>query len=127
LLHRVRAEFDELRGLKLTFAQVRRLFGLRDDVCQRVLDTLMREGFLYVGVGELYERRGWEIFRGRAGSASATEHRETRNGANSQQQVLRAPGVSGTVELIGGAVRSSGTPAVESCPLPVGSPVRWTS
>ena len=37
LLQRVRAEFDELRGLKLRVGQVRRLIGLREDVCQRIL------------------------------------------------------------------------------------------
>lgn len=56
LLHRVRAEFNELRGLKLTLAQARRLFALREDVCQRVLNTLMREGLLHVGAGGLYAR-----------------------------------------------------------------------
>jgi hypothetical protein len=29
---------------------------LREDVCQRVLNTLMREGLLHVGVGGLYAR-----------------------------------------------------------------------
>jgi hypothetical protein len=57
LLHRVRAEFDELRGLKLTLAQARRLFGLREDVCQRVLNTFVREGLLHAGAGYLYARR----------------------------------------------------------------------
>ena len=46
LLHRVWAEFGELRGLKLTLAQARRLFGLREDICFRVLNTLIRDGLL---------------------------------------------------------------------------------
>jgi hypothetical protein len=57
LLHRVRAEFEELRGLKLTLAQAQRLFGLREDVCQRVLNTLVREGLLRVGPRNLYARK----------------------------------------------------------------------
>jgi hypothetical protein len=57
LLHGVRAEFDELRGLKLTLAQAQRLFGLREDVCQRVLNTLVRDGFLRVGPRNLYTRK----------------------------------------------------------------------
>jgi hypothetical protein len=37
----VAGEYAELPGLKLTRAQARRLFGLRADVCDRVLDTLV--------------------------------------------------------------------------------------
>jgi hypothetical protein len=46
LLGRVRSEFLEMRGLTLTMAQARRLFNLRDDICTRVLDTLVRQGVL---------------------------------------------------------------------------------
>jgi hypothetical protein len=61
LLQRVQAEFDDLRGLNLTFAQARRLFGLRDDVCARVLNALMREGLLQLGADDRYARS--DIFR----------------------------------------------------------------
>ncbi len=57
LLGRVRAEYEELRGLNLTFAQARRLFGLREDVCLRVLTKLMRDGLLRVTPEHLYVRR----------------------------------------------------------------------
>lgn len=46
LLGRVRGEFLEMRGLKLTAAQARRLFNLREDICSRVLDTLVSDGVL---------------------------------------------------------------------------------
>ncbi len=43
---RARAEFSEMPGLHLTVVQAQRLFGLRGDICQRILDALVREGFL---------------------------------------------------------------------------------
>lgn len=46
LLVRVSAEFEEMPGLRLTPSQVQRLFGLRPDVCERVLATLLRDGTL---------------------------------------------------------------------------------
>jgi hypothetical protein len=41
LLRRVAVEYDDLPALRLTAAQARRLFALRDDVCARVLATLV--------------------------------------------------------------------------------------
>ncbi len=46
LLGRVRGEFLEMRGLTLTLAQARRLFNLREDICTRVLSTLVSDGVL---------------------------------------------------------------------------------
>jgi DNA-binding IclR family transcriptional regulator len=46
LLRRVRSEFRELPAHRLTCAQMRRLFGLRLDVCERVIQALLREGLL---------------------------------------------------------------------------------
>jgi hypothetical protein len=46
LLRRVAAEFSEMPGLSLTFAQATRLLGLREDICLRVLATLIGEGTL---------------------------------------------------------------------------------
>ena len=40
LIDRVRSEFIEMPCLRLTRAQARRLFGLRAEVCGRVLATL---------------------------------------------------------------------------------------
>jgi hypothetical protein len=46
LLHRVYAEFSEMPGLCPTLAQAIRLFGLREDICLRVLGTLSADGLL---------------------------------------------------------------------------------
>jgi hypothetical protein len=46
LVRRVRSEFEELRGQRLTLPQARRLFGLREEVCARILDGLGDEGLL---------------------------------------------------------------------------------
>jgi hypothetical protein len=44
LLWRVRAEFEEMPCLRLTQPQAQRLFGLREDICRRVLASLIQEG-----------------------------------------------------------------------------------
>jgi len=46
LNERVCAEFREMPGLSLTLAQARRLLGMREDICTRVLDGLVVEGQL---------------------------------------------------------------------------------
>ena len=48
VVRRVRAEYQEMPGLRLTLAQAQRLFGIRDDVCVRVLNTLVRQEVLRV-------------------------------------------------------------------------------
>jgi hypothetical protein len=61
LLQRVSAEFQEMPCMRLTAGQARRLFGLRSDVCQRILTTLVRQGTLSSD-GERYrfnDARGW--------------------------------------------------------------------
>ena len=55
-IRRVRAEFEEMPGLRVTPAQARALFGLPDGVLGRVLDSLSGEGFLEERDGE-YVRR----------------------------------------------------------------------
>lgn len=57
LMRRVRAEFDEMRGLRLSLPQAGRLFGLRADVCARILDVLAAEGFLKRSADGRYGRR----------------------------------------------------------------------
>jgi hypothetical protein len=54
LLERIRGEFREMPCLRLTGGQVRRLFALRADVCDRVLSTLMAEGTLVRGLDGRY-------------------------------------------------------------------------
>ena len=46
VLERLRAEFMEMPGLRLTSAQVQRLCGVERIVCQVVLDELVKAKFL---------------------------------------------------------------------------------
>ena len=62
LLHRVRAEFHEMPCLRLTREQAQRLFGLRPDVSERVLATLVREGTLTCGPDGRYGMRESDPF-----------------------------------------------------------------
>lgn len=47
-IERLRAEFLEMPGLRLTVAQVQRLCGLEPSMCQAVLDALVGVKFLRV-------------------------------------------------------------------------------
>ena len=44
---RVRAEFIEMPGMRLTIPQASRLWGLDQGACRAVVDTLVHGGFLY--------------------------------------------------------------------------------
>ena len=57
LLQRVRSEFEEMPCLRLTRGQVQRLFGLRADVCERLLAGLVDEGTLMRGPDGRYGTR----------------------------------------------------------------------
>jgi len=46
LLARIRAEFSEMPGLRLTLLQARRLFGLDIVTCSSALAALQASGFL---------------------------------------------------------------------------------
>lgn len=48
ILFRVRAEFAEMPGLKLTLPQASRLFHLETDRCERVLTSMVQAGQLVV-------------------------------------------------------------------------------
>ena len=63
LLQQVRCEFHEMPCLRLTRGQVRRLFGLRADVCERLLVTLVEEGTLTCGRDERYGTRDPGMWR----------------------------------------------------------------
>ena len=58
LLKRVGGELEELRGLRLTLPQAKRLFDLRGDICVRVLDALVGDGFLVRMADGRYGRKG---------------------------------------------------------------------
>lgn len=57
LVARVRAEYDEMPCLRLTVPQAQRLFGLRADVCVRVLTALTAECLLCLGSDGRYSAR----------------------------------------------------------------------
>jgi hypothetical protein len=46
VVQRVRSEFLEMPGLRLTPDQARRLWGLENDLCRAVIDALVAEAFL---------------------------------------------------------------------------------
>ena len=47
LVRRVRGEFLEMPGLRLTEAQARRLWGLEAGVCSALLKSLVESNFLF--------------------------------------------------------------------------------
>ncbi|MCC7124639.1 MAG: hypothetical protein IT178_07310 [Acidobacteria bacterium] len=51
LAQRVRAEYDEMPGLSLTFAQAIRLWNLDAPICAQVLEELVRRGYLRLSDG----------------------------------------------------------------------------
>ena len=54
---RVCGEFEEMQGLRLSLPQAQRLFGLRADVCGRVMKELIEQRIL-VRVNDRYCRSG---------------------------------------------------------------------
>ena len=46
IVHRIREEFREMPGLRLTPAQATRLWGLERDTCRAVIDALVACAFL---------------------------------------------------------------------------------
>jgi hypothetical protein len=62
-LERVRAEFTEMPGLRLTTAQVVRLCSVERTVCQAVLDALVAAKFLRVAADGRYLLAGDDVSR----------------------------------------------------------------
>jgi hypothetical protein len=56
LIDRIRGEFLEMPGLRLTLPQAQRLCGVERALCQRVLGTLVETGFLCVKTDGTYSR-----------------------------------------------------------------------
>jgi hypothetical protein len=56
LLRRIRAEYLEMPGLQLKLEQAQRLCGIERALCQRVLDSLVDEKFLYLSANAHYAR-----------------------------------------------------------------------
>jgi hypothetical protein len=46
IVHRIREEFREMPGLRLTPAQATRLWGLERETCRAVIDALVASAFL---------------------------------------------------------------------------------
>jgi hypothetical protein len=57
LRRRVIAEFDEMPGLRLTFWQATRLFGISEGACDRLLAQLITDGILCRSGSGAYSRR----------------------------------------------------------------------
>ena len=56
LVIRIRAEYLEMPGLRLSIEQVQRLCGVERALCRRVLDALVMERFLCVKSDGMYAR-----------------------------------------------------------------------
>ena len=56
LLGRVRGEFSEMPCMRVTCAEAARLFGLRADICARVLKDLARTGDIRQGPDGRFSR-----------------------------------------------------------------------
>jgi len=56
IVERLRAEFLEMPGLRLTAPQVHRLCGVDHDACRAVLDVLVNEKFLCAKPDGTYAR-----------------------------------------------------------------------
>jgi hypothetical protein len=65
MLRRIRAEYLEMPGMRLTLRQAQRLCGVERQVCERVLQELVRAGFLYVSADGSYARVTDEAFHRR--------------------------------------------------------------
>jgi hypothetical protein len=55
---RIRAEFLEMPGLRLTLTQASRLWGLDEGACRHVIDVLVRSSFLRWTAGGTLARVG---------------------------------------------------------------------
>lgn len=56
VVNRLRAEFLEMPGLRLTGAQLQRLCGVEKTLCQLGLDSLVEAKFLYMKSDGVYAR-----------------------------------------------------------------------
>jgi hypothetical protein len=56
MLKRIRAEYLEMPGLRLTLEQAQRLCGVDRALCQQVLNTLVEARFLRVNANGTYAR-----------------------------------------------------------------------
>lgn len=80
LLTRIRAEFLEMPGLRLTRDQAQRLWGVERAVCQQLLDALVETRFLCAQPNGTYARvtDGWTPRQRRSPSDLRREHSATK-------------------------------------------------
>jgi hypothetical protein len=69
VLQRLRGEFLEMPGLRLTAAQVQRLCDIDPATCESVLNALVEANFLCVNVDRTYGRPAPEHHHAWGGSA----------------------------------------------------------
>lgn len=80
---RIRAEYLEMPGMRLTATQVQRLSGVALQVCQQVLEDLVHAQFLYKARDGSYSRTAEERVRSRMATAESkaahvrSAHRES--------------------------------------------------
>jgi hypothetical protein len=56
LVQRIREEFEEAPGLRITVSEGSRFWGLDEGTCDQVLGRLLATGFLAKGVDERYRQ-----------------------------------------------------------------------
>lgn len=56
LAQRIREEFEEAPGLRITVGEASRFWGLDQEICAQVLALLLATGFLTRGVDERYRQ-----------------------------------------------------------------------
>ena len=56
LVQRIREEFEEAPGLRMTVSEGSRFWGLDEGTCGQVLGRLLAAGFLAKGVDERYRQ-----------------------------------------------------------------------
>ena len=81
IVERLRAEFLEMPGLRLTAQQVHRFCGVDRDTCSAVLDVLVSEKFLCVKPDGTYVRLT-EGFHFRAAKADLRQTRDLQRQAS---------------------------------------------
>lgn len=86
---RLRAEYSDMPGVRLTLEQVERLCGVDRSICQDVLEDLRRAGFLGLHSDGRYARRDSEtgLPSERDDRGDALRHSSHRTGAMPRQTV----------------------------------------
>lgn len=80
LLLRIRMEYVEMPGLRLTSQQAGRLWNLDQAACEEILATLVQELFLSRTSDGAYLRRDTGLYRLPKPAATMTPHSEAADG-----------------------------------------------